>query len=57
VVFINTNSDKDTLYTFANSIDYNGIAALGGGKVPAEENSFLFFFNRVFYHSYTKFKL
>ncbi|MBN1762089.1 MAG: PGF-CTERM sorting domain-containing protein [Methanomicrobia archaeon] len=31
MVFISTNSDKDTLYDFANAIDYDGIAALGGG--------------------------
>jgi len=34
LVFIMTNSDKDTLYKFANSIDYNGITALGGGETP-----------------------
>jgi PGF-CTERM protein len=34
MAFINTNSDKDTLYDFANAIDYNGIAALGGGAAP-----------------------
>jgi PGF-CTERM protein len=28
MVFIQTNSDKDTLYKFANAIDYDGIAAL-----------------------------
>lgn len=37
MVFINTNSDKDTLYDFANSIDYKGIAALGGGAAPPTE--------------------
>jgi PGF-CTERM protein len=31
LVFINTNSDKDTLYKFADAIDYKGIAALGPG--------------------------
>jgi PGF-CTERM protein len=39
LVLIDTdNSDRDTLYLFANSIDYNGIAALGGGggAPPAE---------------------
>lgn len=35
MVFINTNSDKDTLYDFANAIDYDGIAALGGGAAPS----------------------
>ena len=30
LVVINTNSDRDTLYEFANSIDYKGIAALAG---------------------------
>ena len=34
MVFINTNSDKDTLYDFANAINYDGIAALGGGAAP-----------------------
>jgi PGF-CTERM protein len=34
MVFISTNSDEDTLYDFANAIDYNGIAALGGGAAP-----------------------
>jgi PGF-CTERM protein len=34
MVVISTNSDKDTLYKFANAIDYNGIAALGGGAAP-----------------------
>jgi PGF-CTERM protein len=34
MAFINTKSDKDTLYDFANAIDYNGIAALGGGAAP-----------------------
>ena len=38
MVFISiTNSDKDTLYAFANSIDYKGIAALGGGVAPPAE--------------------
>ena len=37
MVFINTNSDKDTLYDFANSINYKGIAALGGGAAPPTE--------------------
>jgi PGF-CTERM protein len=37
MVFINTNSDKDTLYAFADSIDYKGIAALGGGVAPPAE--------------------
>ena len=37
MVFIHTNSDKDTLYAFANSIDYKGIAALGGGVAPPAE--------------------
>jgi len=37
MVFINTNSDKDTLYDFANSIDYKGIAALGGGAASPTE--------------------
>jgi PGF-CTERM protein len=34
LAIIATNSDKDTLYDFANTIDYNGIAALGGGAAP-----------------------
>jgi len=34
MVFISTNSNKDTLYDFANAIDYDGIAALGGGAAP-----------------------
>ncbi len=38
VVYINTNSGSDTLYAFANSIDYSGIGALdGGAALPAEE--------------------
>jgi PGF-CTERM protein len=37
MVLINTNSDKDTLYAFANSIDYKGIATLGGGVAPPAE--------------------
>jgi len=37
MVFISTNSDKDTLYAFANSIDYSGIATLGGGAAPPAE--------------------
>jgi PGF-CTERM protein len=31
LVFVGTNSDKDTLYKFADAIDYKGIAALGPG--------------------------
>jgi PGF-CTERM protein len=31
LVFVGTNSDKDTLYKFADTIDYKGIAALGPG--------------------------
>jgi PGF-CTERM protein len=31
LVFINTNSDKDTLYKFSDAINYKGIAALGPG--------------------------
>jgi PGF-CTERM protein len=31
LVFVGTNSDKDTLYKFADVIDYKGIAALGPG--------------------------
>jgi hypothetical protein len=34
-VFIHTNSDSDSLYEFVDAIDYPGIAALGGGVVPA----------------------
>jgi PGF-CTERM protein len=34
LVFITTNSDKDTLYKFANSIDYNGITASVKGGTP-----------------------
>ena len=34
MVFINTNSDKATLNSFADSVDYNGIAALGDGAAP-----------------------
>jgi len=35
LVFIGTNSDKDTLWNFADLINYNGIAALnGGGLTP-----------------------
>lgn len=37
LALINTNSNKDTLYDFANSMDYKGIAALGGGKAAAGE--------------------
>lgn len=37
MVFISTSSDRDTLYAFANSIDYKGIAALGGGAAPSTE--------------------
>jgi PGF-CTERM protein len=34
-VFVDTNDgDKDTLYDFANLIDYDGIAALGGSAKP-----------------------
>jgi len=42
LVFIMTNSDKDTLYKFANSIDYNGITKLQaeGGKAPGFEAVF-----------------
>jgi PGF-CTERM protein len=37
LVVITTNSDKDTLYDFANSIDYNGIAVLDEEtRSPAE---------------------
>jgi hypothetical protein len=37
LVVITTNSDKDTLYDFANSINYNGIAASGESTgSPAE---------------------
>ncbi|MBK5191194.1 MAG: hypothetical protein JJE19_06845 [Methanosarcinales archaeon] len=32
-----TNSDKDTLYDFADKIDYKGIAVLGGGVVPTAQ--------------------
>ncbi len=32
LVFMNTNSDKDTLYKFADAINYRGIAALGPGS-------------------------
>ena len=34
LAIIATNSDKATLYDFANAIDYTGIAALSGGAVP-----------------------
>ena len=34
LAIIATNSDKDTLYDFANAIDYNGVAVLGGGAAP-----------------------
>ena len=36
MVFINTNSDRDTLYDFADAIDFDGIADLGGdgGAAP-----------------------
>jgi hypothetical protein len=37
LVVITTNSDKDTLYEFANSLDYNGIAALGEGAGSSAE--------------------
>lgn len=45
LVNIDTNSDKDAAYSFANSINYNGIAALGaapsttmsGGKVAVTQ--------------------
>jgi PGF-CTERM protein len=30
IAFINTNSDRDTLYDFADAIDFDGIADLGG---------------------------
>ncbi len=39
LVVIATNSDKDTLYDFANSINYNGIAALGGGAAAPTETA------------------
>lgn len=32
LVFMNTNSDKDTLYKFSDAINYRGIAALGPGS-------------------------
>jgi len=37
VVFINTNSDRDALYDFADAIDFDGIANLGGdgGAAPS----------------------
>lgn len=37
MVFINTNSDRDTLYEFADAIDLDGIADLGGdgGAAPS----------------------
>ncbi|MDY6965697.1 MAG: PGF-CTERM sorting domain-containing protein [Halobacteriota archaeon] len=35
MVFINTNSDKDTLDEFADSINYDKIAGLGGGSSPS----------------------
>lgn len=35
LVVITTNSDLDTLYNFANSIDYKGIAALAGKASPS----------------------
>ncbi|MGC9444950.1 MAG: PGF-CTERM sorting domain-containing protein [Candidatus Methanospirareceae archaeon] len=36
MVFVNTNSDRDTLYDFADAIDFDGIADLGGdgGAAP-----------------------
>ncbi len=34
MVFISTNSDRDTLYAFANSIDYSGIAAYEESPTP-----------------------
>jgi PGF-CTERM protein len=37
LAIITTNSDKDTLYDFADKIDYKGIAALGGGAAPPTE--------------------
>jgi len=39
-VIVTTNTDKDTLYSFANSIDLKGIGALGGGassQTPAPQ--------------------
>jgi|GEM_PF-3129945 len=35
MVFVNTNSDRDTLYDFADGIDYTGIAALSTGAIEA----------------------
>lgn len=37
LVFVSTNSDKDTLYEFADAIDYDGIAALGEGAASTAE--------------------
>jgi MYXO-CTERM domain-containing protein len=37
LIFINTNSDKDTLYDFANAINYKGIGALGPGPGPTAQ--------------------
>jgi PGF-CTERM protein len=37
VVFIGPGSDKDTLYAFSDRINYKGIASLGGGAPPTEE--------------------
>ncbi len=39
MVFIDTNSDKDTLYEFANAIDYDGIADLSSSAVPPVETA------------------
>lgn len=36
LVFVGTNSDKDTLYKFADAIDYRGIAALDPGPAAQQ---------------------
>ena len=35
-VIVGTNTDRDTLYAFANSIDLKGIGALGGEASPSQ---------------------
>jgi len=37
VVFVNTNSDRDTLYDFADAIDFDGVSALGGSLAPTTQ--------------------